>query len=154
MSFKNCSGDSIVHPELRIMIQNVRGFFVTSPELVVQSVNHAQLFVTPWTAVCQASLSFTIFWNLLRLMSVDLMVSSNHLILCHLLLLPLIFPNIKAFYNQLAPHIRWPKYWSFSFSFSPSDEYSEFISFRIEWFVPLSVQGMLKSLLQHHSSKA
>ena len=133
MSFKNCPGDSIVHSELRIMIQNVRAFFVTSPEFVaVQSLNHVQLSVTPWTAACQASLSFTIFWNLLRLMSIDLMVPSNHLILCHLLLLPSIFPSIKAFYNQLALRIRWPKYWSFSFSFSPSDEYSGFISFRIE----------------------
>ena len=137
------------------MIQNVRAFFVTSPEFVAfQSLNHVQLSVTPWTAACQVSLSFTIFWNLLRLMSIDLMVPSNHLILCHLLLLPSIFPSIKAFYNQLALRIRWPKYWSFSFSFSPSDEYSGFISFRIEWFDLFSVQGMPKSVLQHHSSKA
>ena len=137
------------------MIQNVKAFFVTSSEFVaVQSLTHVQLSVTPWTAACQTSLPFTIFWNLLRLMSIDLMVPSNHLILCHLLLLPSIFPSSKAFYNQLALFIRWPKYWSFSFSFSPSGEYSGLISFRIEWFDLLSAQGTLKSVLQHHSPKA
>ena len=115
-------------------------------------------FETPWTAACQASLYFTISRSLLELMSIESVMLFNHLILCHLLLLHLllllsILPNIRVFSNELALHIRWPKYWSFSFSISPSNEYSELISFRIDWF-DLAVQGTLKSLLQHHSSKA
>ena len=114
-----------------------------------------QLFVTPWTAGCQASLYFTIFYSLLRLISIDSMMPSNHIILCHpLLLLPSIFPSIRVFSNESVLHIRWPKYWSLSFSISPSSEYSGLISFRIDWFDLLAVQGTLKSLLQHHSSKA
>ena len=120
--------------------------------VVVQSLNNVQLFVTPWTAVCQASMSFTISWSLLKLMSIELVMPSNHLILCcPLLLLPSIFPSIRVFSNESVLHIRWPKYWSFNISISPSNEYSGLISFRIEWLAILAVQGTLKSLLQHHS---
>ena len=121
----------------------------------VQSLSHVQLFVTPWTAARQASLSFTNSWSLLKLMSIELVTPSNHLILCHpLLLLPSIFPSIRVFSNESVLHIRWPTYWSFSFSISPSNEYSGLISFRMDWLDLLAVQGILKSLLQHHSSKA
>ena len=107
----------------------------------------------PWTAACQASLSITNSWSLLKLMSIEWVIPSNHLILCHpLLLLPSIFPSIKIFSNQLALCSKWPKYWSFSIS--PSNEYSGLISFRIAWLDLLAVQGTLKSLLQYHSSKA
>ena len=110
---------------------------------------------TPWTAVCQASLSITNPRSLLKLMFIELVMPSNHLILCHPLFLPSsIFPSIRVFSNELVLHIRWPKYWSFSFSISPSNEYSGLISFRIDWLDLLAVQGTLKSLLQHHSSKA
>ena len=121
----------------------------------VQSVSHVQLFVTPWTAACQASLSTTNSWSLLKLMSIELVMPSNHLILCHpLLLLPSVFPSIRVFSNESVLCIRWPQYWSFSFSISPSNEYSGLISFRIDWFDLPAVQGTLKSLLQYHSSKA
>ena len=121
----------------------------------VQSLSHVQLFVTPWTAAHQASLSITNSWSLLRLKSIELVMPSNHLILCRpLLLLPSIFPSIRVFSEESALHIRWPQYWSFSFSISPSNEYSGLISFRIDWFDLLSVQGTLKNLLQYHSSKA
>ena len=111
--------------------------------------------VTPWTAACQASLSFTLSWSLLKLMSIESMTPSNHLILCCLLLLlPSIFPSIRVFSNESALHIRWPKDWSFSFSMSPFSDYSGLISFRIDWFDLLAVQGILKSPLQYHSSKA
>ena len=107
------------------------------------------------TAACQASLSFTMSWSLLKLMSIELMMPSNHLIFCHpLLLLPSVFPSIRVFSNELALRIRWPKYSSVSFSISPSNEYSGLISFRTDWFDLPAVQGTLKSLLQHHSSKA
>ena len=110
---------------------------------------------TPWTAACQASLSITNSQNLLKLMSIELVMLSNHLILCHpLLLLPSIFPSIRVFSNELALHIRWPKYWSFSFIISPSNEYLGLISFRIDRFDLLAVQGTLKCLLQHHSVPA
>ena len=110
---------------------------------------------TPWTAARQASLSFTITWGLLKLMSVESVMPPNHLVICHpFLLLPSIFPSIRVFPNELAFHIRWPKYWSFSFSISPSNEYSGLISFRIDRFDLLAVQGILKSLLQHHNLKA
>ena len=110
---------------------------------------------TPWTAAHQASLFFTISWSLLKLTSIESVMPSNHLILCRpLLLLPSIFPSIRVFSNESALCIRWPKYWSFSFSISPSNEYSGFISFRIDWFDLLAAQGTLKSLLQHHSWKA
>ena len=108
-----------------------------------------------WTAALQASLSFTISPSLLKLMSIELVMPSNHLILCRpLLLLPSIFPSMRVFSNELALCIRWPKYWSFIFSISPSNEYSRLISFRMDWLDLLAVQGTLKSLLQHHSLKA
>ena len=108
-----------------------------------------------WTAVHQASLSITNSWSLLKLMSIVSVMPSNHLILCHpLLLLPSIFPSIRVFSNESVLHIRWPKYWSFSFSISPSNEYSGLISFRMDWLDLLAAQGTLKSLLQYHSSKA
>ena len=108
----------------------------------------------PWTAVCQASISFTISKSFLKLMSITSVIPSNHLIPCHLfLLLPSIFPSIRVFSNESVLCIRWPKYWSFSFSINPSTEYSGLISFRSEWFDLLAVQGILKSLLQHNSSK-
>ena len=114
-----------------------------------------QLFATPWIAACQASLCITNSWSLLKLMSIQLVMPSNHLILCHpLLLLPSIFPSIRVFSNESVLCIRWPKYWNFSFSISPSNEYSGLISFRMDWLDLLAVQGTLKSLLQHHSSKA
>ena len=119
-----------------------------------KSVTHIWLFVTPWTAAFQASLFITNSQSLLKLMSIELVMSSNHLILCcPLLLPPSIFPSIRVFSNESVLPIRWPKYWSFSFSISPSNEYSWLISFGKDWF-DLEVQGTLKSLLQHHSSKA
>ena len=121
----------------------------------VQSLSHVQLFVTPWTAACQASLSITNSQSLLKLMSIESVMPSNHLILCHpLLLLPSIFPSIRVFSNKSVLHIRWPKYWNFSFSISPSSEYSRLIFFWINWLDLLIVQGTLKSLLQHHSLNA
>ena len=109
-------------------------------------------FVTPWTAACQASLSITNSRSLLKLMSIESVMSANHLILCCLLLLlPSIFPSIRFFSNESVLHIRWPNYWSFSFNISPSNEYSIMISFRMDWLNLLAVQGTLKSLLQHHS---
>ena len=120
----------------------------------VQSLSRVQLFATPWTATRQASLSVTNSWSLLKLMSFRSVMPSNHLILCRtLFLLPSIFP-IRVFSSESVLHIRWPKYWSFSFSISPCNEYSGFISFRIDWFDLLTVQGTLRSLLQHHISKA
>ena len=121
----------------------------------VQSLSRVQLFAAPWTAAHQASLSITNSWSLLKLMSIELVMPSNHLILCHPHhLLPSTFPNIRVFSNESVLRIRWPKYWSFSFSISPSNEYSGLISFRMDWLYLLAVQGTLKSLLQHHSSKA
>ena len=116
--------------------------------------SHIQLFATPWTAACQASLFFTISRRLFKLMSIELVMPSSHLTLCRRLLPPSIFPSIRVFSKELALHIRWPKYWSFIFSISPSNEYSGLISLRIDWLDLLAVQGTLKSLLQHHSSKA
>ena len=110
---------------------------------------------TPWSAARQAFLSFTISWSLLKFMFIESVTPFNHLILCHpLLLLPSIFPSIRVFSNESALRIRWPKYWSFSFSISPSNEYSGLISLRMDWLDLLAVQGTLQSLLQHHSSKA
>ena len=111
--------------------------------------------MTPWTTACQASLSITNSQSLLKLISIELVIPSNHLILCHpLLLLPSVFPSIRVFSNESALRIRWPKYWSFSFSIIPSKEHPGLISFRMDWLDLLAVQGTLKSLLQHHSSKA
>ena len=112
----------------------------------VQLLSHVQLLVTPWTAARQTSLSFIISRRLFRFMSIESVMLSNHL--------PSVFPSIRVFSNELTFHIRWPKYWSFSFSISPSNEYSCLISFRIDWFDLLAIQGILKSLLQHHNLKA
>ena len=121
----------------------------------VYSLSRVWLFVTPWSAARQASLSITSSQSLLKLMSIKLVMASNRLILCHpLLLLPSIFPRIRDSANESVLCIRWPKYWSFSFSISPSNEYSGLICFRIDWFDLLAVQWTLKSLLQHHNSKA
>ena len=120
----------------------------------VQSLTHVQLFATPWIAALQASLSITNAQSLLRLMSIESVMPSNHLILCcPLLLLPPIFPSIRVFSNESALQIMWPTYWSFSFNISPSNEHPGLISFRIDWLDLLAVQGTLKSLLQHHNSK-
>ena len=128
-----------------------RLFFFSS----VQSLSRVRLFVTPWTAACQATLSITSSQSLPKPMSTESVMSSNHLIFCRpLLLLPSIFPSIRVFSNESALRIRWPKYWSFSFIINPSNEYSVLISFRIDRLDFLEVQGTLKSLLQHHSSKA
>ena len=122
---------------------------------LVQSLSCVWLFVTPWTTAHQASLTITNSRSLPKFMSIELVMPSSHLILCRpLLLLPSIFPNIRVFSNESALHIRWPKSWSFSFNISPSNEYSGLISFRMDWLDLLAVQGTLKSLLQHHSSKA
>ena len=121
----------------------------------VRSLSHIWLFATPWTAACQASLSITNSQYLLKAMSIEFVMPSNHLILCRpLLLLPSIFPSIRVFSNESARHIRWPKYWSFSFNISPSNEHPGLISFRKDWLDLPGVQGTYKSLLQHHSSKA
>ena len=122
------------------------GSFHRACFVVVQSLSHLQPFVTTWTAARQASLSFTISWCLLTFMFIESVMPSNHLILYCLLLLPSIFPSIKVFSSELALRIRWPKYWSFSFSISPSDEYSGLIFFRTRWFDLPAVQGTLKSL--------
>ena len=121
----------------------------------VQLLSHMQLFATPWTAARQASLSITNSQSLLKLMCIESVMPSNHLILCHPLLHPpSIFPSIRVFSNESVLYIRWPKFWSFSFSSSPSNEYSGLISFRMDWLGLLAVQGTFKSLLQHHSPKA
>ena len=121
----------------------------------VQLLNHVRLFAMPWMAACQASLSITNSRNVLKLMSFELVMPSNRLIFCHPLLLPTsVFPSIRVFSSELVLRIRWPKYWSFSLSISPSNEYSGLIFFRMDWLDLLAVQGTLKSLLQHHSSKA
>ena len=123
--------------------------------VVVQSPSCVRLFATLWTVAHQASLSITISRSLPKFMSIELVMPSNHLILCHPLpLLPSVFPSIRVFSNESVFHIRWSKYWSFSFGISPSDEFSGLISFRIDWFDLLAIQGTLKSLLQHHHLKA
>ena len=120
----------------------------------VQSLSRVRLFATPWTAACQASLPITNSWSTPKSMSIESVMQSKHLILCHpLLLLPSIFPSIRVFADESALRIRWPKYWSFSFNISPSNEYPGRISFRMDWLDLLAVQGTLKSLLQHHNSK-
>ena len=127
--------------------QTLTFLFFLKAAFVVQSLSHVWLFATPWTAAHEAPLSFTISQSLHKLMSIELVMPSNHLTLCCSLLLPSIFPSIRVFCNESALHIRWPKYGSFSFSISPSNEYSGLISFRIDWFDLLAVQGILKSLL-------
>ena len=122
---------------------------------IVQLPSPVWLFAIPWTAACQASLSLTIFLSMLKLVSIEWVMPSNHLILCcPLFLLPSIFPSIRVFSNESVLHIRWPKYWSFNFSISAFNYYSGLISFRMDWLDLLAVQGTLKSFLQHHSSKA
>ena len=121
----------------------------------VKSLSHVQLFETPWTAAQQASLSITNSWSLLKLMPIELLMPSNHLILCHPFLLPpSIFPRIRVFFSESILHIRWPKIWSYSFSISLSNEFSGLISFRMDWVDIFEVQGTLNSFPQHLSSKA
>ena len=138
----------------------MRSFFVLNNNCnwsvqSVQLLSHVWLFATPWTEERQASLSITNYRSLLKLMSIWVSKPSNHLILCRpLLLLPSIFPSIRVFTNESVLHIRWPKYWSFSFKISPSNEYLGLISFRMDWLDLLADQGTLKSLFQHHSSRA
>ena len=123
--------------------------------VVVHSLNLVWLFLIPWTTACQAPLSSTVSWSLLKFMSIESVMLSNHLILwCLLLVLPSIFPSIRVFSKELTLRIMWPKYWSFSFSISPFNEYSGLLSFRIEWFDLLAVQGTLKSILPYHNSNA
>ena len=141
---------NIVHCIAKHIFQKKYSYIFSS----VQLLSCVQLFATPWTAACQASLSITNSWSLLKLMSTESVMPSNHPILCHPLLFPpSIFPIIRVFSNESVLCIRWPKYWSFSFSISSSNEYSGLISFRMDWLNLLAVQGTLKSLLQHHSSK-
>ena len=135
-------------------------YFILQPQVSMtdyqlSSVARVWFFATPWTAARQASLSITSSQSLLKLMSIESVMPSNHVILCHPpFLLPLVFPSIRVFSSESVLHVRWPKYWSFSFSISPSSEYSGLISFRINWFDLLAVQGTLKNFLQYHSSKA
>ena len=129
--------------------------YIFSSGQLLSPFSSVQLFLTPWTAARQTSLSFTKSQSLLKFMSIELLMLSNHLILCcPLLLLPSIFPRIRVFSNESALCISWPKYWGFSFNISPSNEYSALISFRMDWLDLFAVQGTLNSLLQHHSSKA
>ena len=133
-----------------VHIYHIRGTFSS-----VQLLSHVRLFATPWIAARQASLSITNSWSSLKLKSIESVMPSSHLILCHpLLLLPPIPPSIRVFSNESTLRMRWPKYWSFSFSIIPSNENPGLISFRMDWLDLLAVQGTLKSLLQHHSSKA
>jgi len=123
--------------------------------VVVQLLSRVQLFASPWTAARQASLSFTLSWSLLKLMPIESVMPFNHLIVCHPIIpLPSMFPSIRVFSHESVLPIRWPKYWSFKFSISPSNEYSRLISFRIDWFDLLAFQGTLESLFQQHSLKA
>ena len=137
--------------ERKLTVPKSSGFSLRS----VRSLSHVLLFATSWTSACQASLSIPNSLSLLKLMSIASVMPSNHLILCRPLLFPpSIFPSIRLFSNESVLRIRWPKYWSFSFGISPSNEYSGLISFQMDWLDLLAVQGTLKSLLQHHSSKA
>ena len=143
-------------PSLEKLASKLRSAFKIIKVLCsVQSLSHVELFATPWTAALQASLSTTNSWSLHKLKFIESVMPSSHLILCHsLLFLPPIPPSIKVFSNESTLLMRWPKYWSFSFSISPSNEYSGLISFRMDWLDLLAVQGTLKSLLQCHNSKA
>ena len=132
------------------MVLSIHKNFTTQGVVVVQLFSRVQFFVTPWTATCQDSLSFTISQSLLKLMSIESVITSNHLILCRTLLLsPSIFPSIRVFSNESALCIRWAKYWSFSFNISPCNEYSGLISLRIDWFSLLAVQGTLKRVFSN-----
>ena len=131
---------------------SINDVIVDGSDISVQSLSHVELFATPWTTECQASLSISTSQSLLKHTSIKLVMPSKHLVLCHpLLLQPSIFSRIRVFSNESVLCIRWPKYWSFSFSISPSSDYSGLISFSIEWFDLLAVQGTLKSLLQYNS---
>ena len=151
---KNYQGKCLYFEFILSLVHDLGNLVHSCLLLLLQFLSRVWLFVTPWTAAHQASLSFTNSWSLLKLMSIELVRPSNYLVLCHPLLLPSIFPCIRVFSNESDLHVRWPKYWSFSFNISPSNEYSGLISFRMGWFDLLAVQGTLKSLLQHHSSKA
>ena len=148
-----CHADlEMTHIEVLWAWRYFKIFIIT---VVVQSPTHVRHFATSRIAACQASLSFTTSQSLLKLVSIESVMPANHLILCRpLLLLPSVFPSIRVFSKELSLCIRWPKYWCFSFRFSPSNDYSGLISLRIDWLDPLSVQGTLKSLLQHHNLKA
>ena len=149
MWFNSVPSSSLQHSEVPVCLM------VLPIYSVVQSLSRVRFFVAPRAVACQASLSFTNSQSLLKLMAIGSVMPSNHLILCRpLLFLPSVFPNIRVFSKESALCIRWPKYWSFSFSISPSNEYSGLISFKIDWLDLLAVQGTHKSLLQHHSSKA
>ena len=138
-----------------VIMYGCKSWTIKKAVVIVQSLSRVQLFATPWTAARQASLSITNSRSSLKLMSIQSVMPSNHLILCRpLLLLPSIFPSIRVFSNESAFHMRWPKYWCFSFSIIPSKEIPGLISFRMDWLELLAVQGTLKSLLQPHSSKA
>jgi len=161
--YRPCPGRAPISPSFPCPFRSSRNSIhypaslwgLSSFAAVVSSLSHVQLFVTLWTAAPQPCLSFTISQNLLRFMYIESMMLSNHLILCHpLLLLSSIFPSIRGFSSEWAHGIRWPKDWSFSFSISTSSEYSELISFKIDWFDLFAIQGTLKSLLQHHNLKA
>ena len=159
MCFDKCIM-SCIHPQLQCQsfttLKNPLCFISSVQFSLVQSLTCIQLFATPWIAACQATLSITNSWSLLKLMSIESVMSSSHLILCcPLLLLPLIPPSIRVFSNESTLHMmRWAKSWSFSFSISPSNEHPGLISFRMDWLDLLADQGTLKSFLQHHSSKA
>ena len=147
-----CEKVSIYHRVGRDRIIEIKNCYSSVSSVQLQS--RIWLFATPWTAACWASLSITNSQSLLKLMSIGSVMPPSHLILCHSLLLPSIFPSIRVFSNESVLRIRWPKYWSFSFNISLSNEYSGLISFRIDWLDLLAVQGTLKSFLQHHNSKA
>ena len=143
--------EDIIYVNIFVSITFVEKHAISS----VQLLSHVRLFVTPWITACEAPLSITNSWSLLKLMRIESVMPSSHLILCHpLLLLPPISPSIRVFSNESTLRMRWTKYWSFSFSISPSNEHSELISFRMDWLDLLAVQGTLKRLLQNHSSKA
>ena len=159
VSAKQLEGEPGHCPEAALLFLDYFSLISASPPLrqfsSVQLPSHVWLFATPWTAALQASLSINNSQSLLKLMPIESVMTSSRLILCHPLLLPpLIFPSIMVFSNESALRMRWPKYWSFSFNISPSNEYSGLISLRIDWFGLLALQATLKSLLQHHSLKA
>ena len=144
-----------IQRQLSTILQHEKDLWLLNQFSSVQSLSRVWLFATPWIAACQASLSITNSWSSLRLTSIESVMPSSHLILCHpLLLLPPIPPSIRVFSNESTLPMRWPKYWSFSFSIIPSKEIPGLISFRMDWVDLLAVQGTLKSLLQHHTSKA